>query len=266
MNTTTASTDLDQPAEPLGGEPDDTAPLPECICPANGIGPDWVEVSECTSGLPHLSWCPRALAGVDSVGPFPQEPALRPPFPVPCESGVDGRPQDHDAEGWTVSPEGLRISRQCRRCSEAATTEYREKLGEEWTFQPFGSPEAMAQAAEQGEVWSLGDLYQKRSNFETERRRQIRMGFETVAVAHGQSVDEATRRGRLIASAPDLLRERNEARQQRDVLDDALEDARHVINWLAESPLAQPVGVELSDAAIGALPGIDAALRKAGRS
>jgi endonuclease YncB( thermonuclease family) len=47
--------------------------------------------------------------GIDTpVGPFPQEPALarRPPFPVPCESGRDGRPQDHEAEGYTVSPEG----------------------------------------------------------------------------------------------------------------------------------------------------------------
>jgi hypothetical protein len=93
--------------------------------------------------------------GIDTpVGPFPQEPALarRPPFPVPCESGRDGRPQDHEAEGYTVSPEGRPVMRQCRACSEEGAREYRKKLGEEWTFQPFepapGSPEAVQQAAE----------------------------------------------------------------------------------------------------------------------
>jgi hypothetical protein len=41
----------------------------------------------------------------------------------------------HQAEGWIVSPAGKRIARQCRDCADLVITEYREKLGQEWSFQ-----------------------------------------------------------------------------------------------------------------------------------
>lgn len=36
--------------------------MPPCTCPAQGIGPEWVEVPGTASGLPHLRSCPRVQA------------------------------------------------------------------------------------------------------------------------------------------------------------------------------------------------------------
>jgi hypothetical protein len=49
---------------------------------------------------------------------------------------LDGHRQGHVAEGWLCSPEGTRIVTQCREHAERVISEYKEKLGETWTFAP----------------------------------------------------------------------------------------------------------------------------------
>lgn len=48
---------------------------------------------------------------------------------------INGHKQDHDAEGWLVSPEGKRIVAKCAKHARIVIDEYREKLGENWTFE-----------------------------------------------------------------------------------------------------------------------------------
>jgi hypothetical protein len=50
-----------------------------------------------------------------------------------CTDG-QGRLIDHAAEGWLLCPEDRRIVRQCARHAQHAIDEYRDKLGEAWTF------------------------------------------------------------------------------------------------------------------------------------
>lgn len=59
-------------------------------------------------------------------------PTMRPA----CTNGLGYR-EDHEAEGWIISPEGRPIIAMCRRQAEKVINEYREKLGEEWTFRPY---------------------------------------------------------------------------------------------------------------------------------
>ena len=53
---------------------------------------------------------------------------------VRCTNGA-GYTENHDAEGWLVSPEGKRIVRQCESHATEVMNEYAEKLGETWTFE-----------------------------------------------------------------------------------------------------------------------------------
>lgn len=59
-----------------------------------------------------------------------------------CTDGL-GFTQNHDAEGWLVSPRGRRIVAMCRRHADAVITEYDRKICETWTF------EAEAEAGQQ---------------------------------------------------------------------------------------------------------------------
>jgi hypothetical protein len=43
-------------------------------------------------------------------------------------------PENHLAEGWLISPEGKPIMAMCRQCAKPVIAEYRDKIGEEWTF------------------------------------------------------------------------------------------------------------------------------------
>ncbi len=52
---------------------------------------------------------------------------------TPCING-QGYQEDHQAEGWIVSPEGRCISPMCERQAQEMINEYAMKLGEEWTF------------------------------------------------------------------------------------------------------------------------------------
>jgi hypothetical protein len=53
---------------------------------------------------------------------------------TPCHNGRTGLPENHLAEGWLLSPEGKPILAMCRQCAALVIAEYRDKLGEEWTF------------------------------------------------------------------------------------------------------------------------------------
>ena len=53
---------------------------------------------------------------------------------TPCING-QGYREDHEADGWIVSPEGRRISPMCRQQAREVIAEYAMKLGEAWTFE-----------------------------------------------------------------------------------------------------------------------------------
>jgi hypothetical protein len=44
---------------------------------------------------------------------------------------------NHFADGWLCSSEGRPISRFCRASAERIMAEFREKLGEDWSFRPY---------------------------------------------------------------------------------------------------------------------------------
>jgi hypothetical protein len=43
----------------------------------------------------------------------------------------------HDAEGFIVSPEGMRVQPMCRQHAQHLIDEYAISPGETWTFEPF---------------------------------------------------------------------------------------------------------------------------------
>ena len=57
-----------------------------------------------------------------------------------CTDGT-GQPQVHPADGWLLSPDGIRITEMCRAHADGVIAEYREALGEEWGFAPHGADE-----------------------------------------------------------------------------------------------------------------------------
>lgn len=223
-------------------------------------------------------------------GPFPVEPAPsrvspRPPFPVRCQSGVDGRPQDHDAEGMLVGPDGEPKSctlRQCHACAEVVIREYREKLGEEWTFQPFepapGSPDEahrrrmirrqIRHAGAKPVSDDLSGLQREAENLGLAPFRACcHRTLEGVCkLQHGHSGDhrfDAEAAAEAVAQAAETIRREpvslDGMRRQRDELADALEALTRYVR-----PLVAYEGSELITGK-ALLEAADAALRKAGR-
>lgn len=54
----------------------------------------------------------------------------------PCHDPVTGLALAHLSEGMLVCPDGRRISAMCRAHAEQCIKEYRDKLGEQWSFEP----------------------------------------------------------------------------------------------------------------------------------
>jgi hypothetical protein len=54
----------------------------------------------------------------------------------------DGKGERHDvpAEVWICAPGGKRIGAMCRAHAAEVIAEYRAKLGEEWTTEPYDDP------------------------------------------------------------------------------------------------------------------------------
>jgi hypothetical protein len=56
----------------------------------------------------------------------------------PCHDPKDGRTLSHAASGWLTSPDGRPIVTMCHEHAQNCIDEYREKLGESWTFNEEG--------------------------------------------------------------------------------------------------------------------------------
>jgi hypothetical protein len=63
-----------------------------------------------------------------------EEDKMSLPYAINCTNG-QGIRQSHSAEGYIISPTGRRISAMCRSCAQVVIDEYKEKLGEIWTFE-----------------------------------------------------------------------------------------------------------------------------------
>lgn len=57
------------------------------------------------------------------------------PYAPNCTNG-QGIRQSHLATGYIISPTGRRIGAMCESCAQEVIDEYREKLGQVWTFEP----------------------------------------------------------------------------------------------------------------------------------
>ncbi len=53
--------------------------------------------------------------------------------------GSNGWAANHGAGGYLISPEGERNSAMCREHADRVIAEYRDKLGEEWWFDPLAA-------------------------------------------------------------------------------------------------------------------------------
>lgn len=60
--------------------------------------------------------------------------AMSLPYAIDCTNG-QGIRQSHDAEGYIVSPTGRRIGAICSKCAQEIIDEYKDKLGQVWTFE-----------------------------------------------------------------------------------------------------------------------------------
>lgn len=56
------------------------------------------------------------------------------PYAVNCTNG-QGIRQSHSAEGYIVSPTNRRIGAMCQLCAQECIDEYKDRLGEVWTFE-----------------------------------------------------------------------------------------------------------------------------------
>ena len=56
------------------------------------------------------------------------------PYAPNCTNG-QGIRQTHSATGYLISSTGRRISAMCSSCAQEVIDEYKEKLGQVWTFE-----------------------------------------------------------------------------------------------------------------------------------
>ncbi len=89
----------------------------------------------CTQDGTHRGLAPtlRARTGAWALdrGPIAREGDI-----MDCRDGK-GERHNVEAEGEIISPEGQALGFMCKAHAERVIAEYKEKLGEGWTFRPF---------------------------------------------------------------------------------------------------------------------------------